>query len=173
MLRDTVNLTKTDKTAYPFLKITSEYMKDPMKNPSLDIEELTSPELEPILLHAQERLEKAIQFVFVGERCNDDCEIPSFPIAVMPALATKNSFIKRRYALAEAKQAYHGFPDKSGQIKSGFINEPRDKLMAIARDFNWDIARNRDSGIPLGFFISLADYLRNHHTLKRRKLETS
>jgi DNA primase large subunit len=161
MQRETVNLTKTDKATYPFLKITSEYMKDPMKNPSLDIEELTSPELKPILLRAQERLEKAIQFVFVGERSNDDWEIPSFPIAIMLALATKHSFIKRRYALAEAKQAYHGFPDKSGQIKSGFINEPSDKLIAIARDFDWDIVRNRDSGIPFDFSINLADYLRN------------
>jgi DNA primase large subunit len=161
MRQETVTLTKTDKATYPFLKITSEYMKDPMKNPSLDIEELTSPELEPILFRAQERLEKAIQFVFVGERCNDDWEIPSFPIAIMLAIATKNNFIKKRYALAEAKQAYHGFPDKSGQIKSGFINEPSNKLIAIARDFDWDISESKDAGLPLDFSISLADYLRN------------
>ena len=81
----------------------------------------------------------------------NDVEIPSFPVAIMLAIATKNSFIKKRYALAEAKQAHLDFQGESAE-----------RLMAIARDFDWDIIPNEESGIPLDFFsVSLADYLRN------------
>ncbi len=80
----------------------------------------------------------------------------------MLAIATKNSFIKRRYALSEAKQAYLDFQF-----------EPKERLMAIARDFGWQIAPNTDSGlvgIPLDYFsVGLADYLRNVTHLRDEK----
>jgi len=92
MQLETVKFTPSDLAKYPFLKETATYMK----KLGLDIEELTSPELGQILSRAQERLEKAIQFVFVGQRCkDDDAEIPSFPVAIMLAIVTKNSFIKK------------------------------------------------------------------------------
>jgi hypothetical protein len=98
----------------------------------------------------------------VGDRTQDDIEIPSFPVAIMLAIATKNSFIKRRYALSEAKQAYLDFQF-----------EPKERLMAIARDFGWQIAPNTDSGlvgIPLDYFsVGLADYLRNVTHLRDEK----
>jgi DNA primase large subunit len=77
----------------------------------------------------------------------------------MLAIATKNSFIKKRYALAEAKQAYLDF-----QI------EPAERLMAIARDFDWQIAPNSEPGIPFDYFsIGVADYLRNITHLRDEK----
>src|SRR5512146_1950742 len=105
MQQATVRFTPKDLAKYPFLKETAAYMK----KLSLEISELTSPELAQILNRAQERLEKALLFVYVGERTPDDIEIPSFPVAIMLAIATKNNFIKKRYALAEAKQAYLDF----------------------------------------------------------------
>lgn len=59
----------------------------------------------------------------------------------MLAIAPKNSFIRRRYALAEAKQAH-----------LDFRSENNVRLMAIALDFGWDIAPDTDSELPLDFF---------------------
>jgi DNA primase large subunit len=155
MQQETVKFTPSDLAKYPFLKETASYMK----KLGLDIEELTSPELAQILNRAQERLEKAILFIFVGQRGKNDVEIPSFPVAIMLAIATKNNFIKKRYALAEAKQAYLEFQA-----------EPAEKLMAIARDFDWTIEMNQDSGIPIDYFsVNVADYLRNTTHLRDEK----
>lgn len=147
MQPETVKFTPTDLAKYPFLKETSAYMK----KLGLEINELTSPELGQILSRAKDRLEKSILFVQTGERFGNDIEIPSFPVTIMLALATKNSFVKKRYALAEAKQAYVDFQA-----------EPKDRLMAIARDFDWEISPNTENGIPIDYFsIRMADYLRN------------
>jgi DNA primase large subunit len=147
MQQETAKFTLTDLAKYPFLKETATYMK----KLGLDIEELTGPELAQILNRAQERLEQSLLFVYTGQKRANDVEIPSFPVAIMLAIATKNSFIKKRYALAEAKQAHLDFQSESAE-----------RLIAIARDFDWDIIPNEESGIPLDFFsVSLADYLRN------------
>jgi DNA primase large subunit len=155
MQLEKVRFTPSDLGKYPFLRETALYMK----KLGLDIDELTSPELGQILHRAQDRLEKAVLFVYVGERAKDDVEIPSFPVAVMLAIATKNSFIKKRYALAEAKQAYLDFQAESAE-----------RLMAIARDFEWEIAPNVDLGLPLDYFsVRVVDYLRNITHLRDEK----
>jgi DNA primase large subunit len=156
MQQETVQFTENDLAKYPFLKETSVYMK----KLGLDIDELTSPELGQILFRAQDRLEQSISFIFTGQRGRNDIEIPSFPVAIMLAIATKNSFIKKRYALAEAKQAYLDFQA-----------EPADRLIAIARDFGWNIAANtEESGIPLDYFsVSFVDYLKNTTHLREAK----
>ncbi len=171
---ESVRFTSTDLAKYPFLKESAEYMRNPdlmfSKSVSLDMNDLLSPELERSRLRAQERIENSIQFLYAGERIEDDMEIPSFPIAILLAIATKNSFIKKRFALAEAKQAYHGFPEKSGTLKSGFLNESKEKLRAIARDFDWSIEINREMGIPADYFsVSIPDYLRNITHLRDAK----
>lgn len=158
MSLETVKFTPNDLAKYPFLKDTAAYMK----KIGLDIEELTNPDLEQVLNRAQERLEKSVLYVTIGDRDRHDIEIPSFPVAILLAIATKSAFIKRRYALAEAKQAYLDF-----QL------EHTEKVMAIARDFNWGIAPNLDSGltgIPSSYFsVSLVDYLRNVTHLRGEK----
>ena len=154
MQLETVKFTPNDLAKYPFLKETAGYMK----KLGLDIDELTSPELGRILNRAQERLEKAVSYVSIGQRCENDVEISSFPVAIMLTLATKNSFIKKRYALAEAKQAF-----------SDLQFEPREKLVAIARNFDWNIEQNKESQIPTEFAISFADYLRNVTHLRDEK----
>ncbi len=173
-MQESVKFTSTDLAKYPFLKESTEYMRNPnllfSKSVSLDMNDLLSAEMERSRLRAQERIENAIQFLYVGERIEDDMEIPSFPIAVLVAIATKNNFIKKRFALAEAKQAYHGFPEKSGALKSGFLNESRERLIAIARDFDWSIEINREIGIPADYFsVGISDYLRNITHLRDAK----
>jgi hypothetical protein len=84
MQLESVKFTPNDLAKYPFLKENASYMK----KLGLDIDELTSPELKQILFRAQERLEKAIQFVLTGQRIKNDVDIPSFPVAIMLAIAT-------------------------------------------------------------------------------------
>jgi DNA primase large subunit len=146
MQMETVRFTENDLAKYPFLKETAEYMK----KLGLKIEELENPEMAPILNRAQERVKEAILSVGVGRKHENYIEIPSFPVAIMLAIATKNSFIKKRYALAEAKQAF-----------SDMQLESNERIMALAMDFDWDIALNRDPAIPLEFALNFTDYLRN------------
>jgi DNA primase large subunit len=154
MQLEMAEFTKNDLAKYPFLKKTAEHVK----KLGLRIEELANPEIGQILNRAEERVEKAILFVSVGEKRENDVEIPSFPVAIMLAIATKSSFIKKRYALAEAK---HAFVDMQF--------ETRDKILAIAADFDWNLALNRDSEIPLEFALNFTDYLRNTTHLRDEK----
>jgi DNA primase large subunit len=154
MQLETVEFTKNDLAKYPFLKKTAEHVK----KIGLKIEELANPEMGQILNRAEERVENAILYVSVGEKRENDVEIPSFPVAIMLAIATKNSFIKKRYALAEAKHAF-----------SDMQFESREKILAIAADFDWNLVSNRDSEIPLEFALNFTDYLRNTAHLRDEK----
>lgn len=91
---------KNDYTKYPFLKEAAKYLK----LPDLRIEDLVSIELQEILNRAEERLEEAILYTRVtrNPHHDEDVEILSFTVAIVLAIATQNSFIQKRYALAEA-----------------------------------------------------------------------
>jgi DNA primase large subunit len=154
MQMETVKFTQNDLAKYPFLKDTAAYMQ----KLGLKIEDLTNPEMAQVLSRAKERVKNAILSVSVGEKRENYVEIPSFPAAIILAIATKNAFIKKRYALAEAKQA--------------FINmqlETSEKIVAIALDFEWNLSVNRGSELPLEFEVSFADYLRNTSHLRDKK----
>jgi DNA primase large subunit len=143
---ETVRFTQNDLAKYPFLKETAVHMK----KLGLKIEELANPEMSQILNRAQERVKTAILSASVGKKRENDVEIPSFPVAILLAIATQNSFIKKRYALAEAKQAF-----------SDMQFETRERIVAIALDFDWNLAPNRNPEVPLEFAVNFADYLRN------------
>jgi len=154
MQMETVRFTQNDLAKYPFLKETAEHMK----KLGLKIEDLTNPEMAQILNRAEERVKNAILSVSVGRKRENYVEIPSFPVAIILAIATKNSFIKKRYALAEAKQAFIDM-----QL------ENRERVVAIALDFGWNLAVTHDSEIPLEFEVNFADYLRNTAHLRDKK----
>jgi len=154
MQLETVRFTQNDLAKYPFLKETAAQLK----KLGLKIEELVNPEMGQILNRAEERVENAILSVSVGKKCENDVELPSFPVAIILAIATKNSFIKKRYALAEAKQAF-----------SDMQFESRERLVAIAQDFDWNLERNRVSEVPLEFALNFTDYLRNTTHLRDKK----
>jgi DNA primase large subunit len=150
-----VKFTKSDLARYPFLKEAAEYVK------KLDfrIEDLTSPEFANVLERAEERLEEAILYGLVSRKLrNEEIEILSFPVATMLTVATDNSFIKKRYALAEAKQAY-----------SDLQLEPKERLAAIAEVFGWQLTPNQNSKIPYEFALAFSDYLRNTTHLREGK----
>ncbi|MEM3612938.1 MAG: DNA primase large subunit PriL [Candidatus Bathyarchaeia archaeon] len=151
----TVKFTKNDLAKYPFLKEAAEYVK----TLDLKIEDLASPEFSQILERAEERVEEAILYAIVTRKTrNEEIEILSFPTAIMLAAATQTPFIKRRYALAETKQAYNNMK-----------NEPPEKILAIAKNFQWKITTNTDADVPYQFKLHFTDYLRNTTNLRERK----
>jgi len=142
---------------YPFLPEANEYIK----SLELTTTELPVPQLEQILLRAETRVENAIRSTGVRDQIpKEDVEIPSFPIAIMMVAASGNSALKRRYALAEAKR-----------ISAFLKDEPPDKIVMIARNFNWNI---RVIKIGVGepgydFAINFVDFLKNAANIQDEK----
>jgi len=146
---------KNDYAKYPFLKETTEYVK----KLNLKIEDLENPEFIKILQRAHERLEEAILNTLVSRKLSEeDIEILSFPVTIMLTVATENSFIKKRYALAEAKQTFE-------DLKL----EPNEKLQAIAQNFAWKLEPIENPQPPFEFTLSFVDYLRNTKNLHEKK----
>jgi DNA primase large subunit len=147
---------KNDYTKYPFLREAAKYLK----LPDLRIEDLAKSEFQQILDRAEERVEEAILYGRISRnpQHDEDIEILSFPVAIMLAVATQNSFIQKRYALAEAKEAYEDMK-----------LEPKEKLAKIAQNFGWELEPNNDSRIPYQFRLGFTHYLRNTTQLRERK----
>jgi DNA primase large subunit len=148
---------KSDYAKYPFLKGASKYVKDS----DLNIGELTDPQYGQILRRAEERLDDAILYAQVSRdmQIDETVEIMSFPASMMLALATQDSFIKKRYALAEANQAYEGLREES-----------KEKVLEFAQSFGWKLAPIKPTqNIPYEFSIHFTDYLRNTKHLREGK----
>ena len=80
-----------------------------------------------------------------------ELEIFSFPIAVMLVVGSEDSFIKSRYALAEAKRVSNLLKD-----------EKKEKLFDIAKTFNWDVELLKDvSFLPYVFTLGFPFFLKN------------
>ena len=155
MQRATAKFTPHDLAKYPFLKETTEYVK----KLDFSIEDLTNPEFSKILERAEERIVEAILDTLVSRKLrNEDIEIFSFPVAIMLAIATEKPFIKKRYALAEAKQTYE-------DLKL----EPKERLHTIARNFGWKLVPIENPEPPLEFTLNFTDYLRNTTHLREKK----
>lgn len=151
-------LTKSDLAKYPFVREATQYVK----TLDLKIEELANPEYDPIVNRAEGRVQEAILYAMVtGKSRKEDVEILSFPVAVMMAAATKDTFIRKRYALAEARRVY------------GFLRlEPKEKLVEIAKNFGWEIS-SVDTGpealSAYAFTLHFTDYLKNTTRLREKK----
>ncbi len=152
---ESAGFTKNDLAKYPFLKETAEYIK-PL---DLQIDDLVSMGTE-LVKRAEERVDQAlIDRRITRNSKRIDIEIPSFPLALLIVIATENSFIKKRYALAEAKQS-----------SIDLVLEQKEKILKIARDFDWKINLAKESAdSPLDFSISFTDYLRNSAHLHDKK----
>ncbi|MEM3823319.1 MAG: DNA primase large subunit PriL [Candidatus Bathyarchaeia archaeon] len=152
---ETIKFTKNDLAKYPFLKESMEYVK----KLDLKIEDLANPEFKKILKRAEEKVTEAILYALVSRKLRDvEIEILSFPVAMMLVAATESPFIKKRYALAEAKQAYNDMK-----------LEPRERILAIAKNFGWKLNLNNNVEIPYEFELHFADYLRNTTYLHGKK----
>ena len=147
---ETVKFTPRDLAKYPFLRETAEYIR-PL---NLQIADLTSPGVEQVLKRAEERVREAITSSsprITRDLKNVGIEIPSYPVALLLVAATENSFIRKRYALAEAKQA-----------SADLAFETSEKVFRIAENFRWKISQStKQSKLPHEFILHFTDYLRN------------
>jgi DNA primase large subunit len=147
--------TKNDLAKYPFLKETTDYVK----TLDLKVDDLAGPEFSSIFQRAEDRVEEAILYILTGTRLrNAEIEILSFPTAILLVIATQDRFIKKRYALAEAKQA-----------NEEMRLETKEKIIAIAQNFDWKLAKNDSSQIPCEFSLSFINYVNNTTHLRDGK----
>jgi len=122
--------------------------------------------MERILKRAEARIEAAIYSSIknrphtTDEAEIDDVEIPSFPIAMMMVASSKDSQLKRRFALAEAKRA-------SSQLR----RERAEKIAAIADLFGWKIRATRLTArsVTYNFALHFADYVKNSASIQDAK----
>ncbi len=118
---------------YAFFKGTAEYIR-PL---DLQIGELTSAEMEQVLRRAEERVTEAILYVRITRNqkaTKIGTEISTYPVALMLVTSTGNSFIKKRYALAEAKQA-----------SADLASDKKDVVSSIAQNLGWKLSSARFS----------------------------
>jgi DNA primase large subunit len=139
-------LSSEDFAKYPFLKQASKQIEELQ----FTISSLTSE--KPVFERAQERVKKAILEVNTGEMVKDKAtEISSFAAALILVIATKNSWIKKRYALAVAKTA------------NAQLLKPKEKIESIAKDFDWDIAEGKPyKDFRIGFSVYLKNSAHMH-----------
>ncbi|HML03226.1 MAG TPA: DNA primase large subunit PriL [Candidatus Bathyarchaeia archaeon] len=133
---------------YPFLPEASEYVK----SLDLQITELTDSTFSYILDRAENRVGSTLTSNNTGASLREfEVEIPSFPIAVMLVAAIKDPYLKKRYALLEAKR-----------ISASLNEEKKETITHIAEFFNWKIrALKKLEGEYHDFAIYFTDFLRN------------
>jgi DNA primase large subunit len=148
MQRSFSKFAKNDYAKYPFLRAAAKYVRIP----DLKVQDLTDPSLKSVLERAEERLREAILGALVSRNLQHDAdvEIMSFPVAIMLAIATEDSFIKKRYALAEANQTYEDLKE-----------ERKERVVEFAGNFGWKLEKNDLGNIPFEFSMSFTDFLRN------------
>jgi DNA primase large subunit len=113
----------------------------------------------PFLDRAEKRVEDALRDVSAYAKIKPatemtdrekEIEVFSFPLAVMLTVGTEDSFIKSRFALAEAKRA-------SALLK----DEEKEKLLEVANNFKWNIPKDDSDLEPYVFAVSFPVFLKN------------
>jgi DNA primase large subunit len=135
---------------YPFLPEAAEYIK----TLDLKITELTDTIFSPILDRAEKRVENTLTADNTGiPSTKYEIEIPSFPIAVMLVAAIDDSYLKKRYALLEAKR-----------VSESLRAEPAEVILRIADFFKWKIKPQKET-----FTLHFTDYLRNAAVFREKE----
>jgi DNA primase large subunit len=98
-----------------------------------------------------------------GRLTKDEVELLSFPVAVMMIIYLKDKLLKKRYALAEAKRAYHLLRQ-----------ENEEKITTIAKRFNLSTKQVKTyiknlETTSSGFYLDFANYLKNTGIFHERK----
>lgn len=147
-------LTKTDLAKYPFAKEAAEYVK----KLGIKAEDLTLREFDEVMERAEGRIKESIKEARISKNwLSDDVEILSFPAAILLVSGIKNDWIKRRYALSEAKRAYEFL-----------ILEDEGKLLQISKGtFGWGIEPVEDEFF--NFKLHFSNYLKNAVKIKDAK----
>jgi DNA primase large subunit len=135
--------------------------------------ELGNPEYKDIIARAEQRIRESIEDALVSDHTTgpaeqsrlttDEVELLSFPVAVMMVTSTGDKLLKRRYALAEAKRAYHLLRQES-----------EEKITTIAKRFNLIVKQVKTYIANLettssGFYLNFTDYLKGAGIFHERK----
>ncbi|MCW4020726.1 MAG: DNA primase large subunit PriL [Candidatus Bathyarchaeota archaeon] len=144
-------IARSDLAKYPFLQDAAEEVK----KEDLDIGNLERDDYERILRRAVERIKGALesdQSVVEYREREDLIEIPSYPVAILLVAASGSDYVKRRYALKEAKRAYELLQ-----------KENTEKILEIAGVFDWKVRSPKEtiSGRRFDFALHFTDFLRN------------
>ncbi|MEM1506898.1 MAG: DNA primase large subunit PriL [Candidatus Bathyarchaeia archaeon] len=146
-------LTLNDLAKYPF---TPEAANE-VKKLDFRIEHLMNPDYRPVLERAEKRIIEALttnppEVGYDPHAYSEDVEVLSFPVAIVLVAALANDYVKRRYALAEARRAYEILR-----------TEKEEKIIEIASKFGWRIrALSRQVNFTkFDFAIHFIEYLKN------------
>ncbi|MEM3815330.1 MAG: DNA primase large subunit PriL [Candidatus Bathyarchaeia archaeon] len=146
-------LTLSDLAKYPFMP----EAVDEVRKLDFRIEHLLEPDYRPVLERAEKRIIEALttnppEVSYDPCAYSEDIEMLSFPVAIVLVAALANDYIKRRYALAEARRAY-----------SILRAEREEKIIEIAARFGWRIrVLNEQVGFTkFDFALNFIDYLKN------------
>jgi DNA primase large subunit len=139
--------TQADLAKYPFLPQAQEYIK----RLDITVQELT--ETPNVIKHAEQRITQTFETTSPLPRpqTNPETEIASFPVATMLVAAIADKYLKKRYALHEAKRAYEYLQQENPQ-----------KITAIAQFFNWRLTPTQTGTYTLPF----TTYLQNTTSLQ-------
>jgi len=140
---------KRDLAKYPFTKEAVEYVK----MLDLKIDEFAGPEYLEVIDRAEQRILEALEDGIIrwNRPKKDDVEIISFPIAILLVSIIGDDFLKRRYALAEAKRA---------EELLGIENE-EEFLDVIRSSLNWSVKKRTIKSSYIRYALSFVDYLRH------------
>lgn len=142
--------TQTDLVKYPFLPQAQDYIR----HLNLTIQELT--ETPRIVERAEQRVAASFETAIPlqassNQSANPEIEIASFPIATILVAAIGDRYLKKRYALHEAKRIY-------GHLSQ----ETPDKIRKIAQFFTWNLTLT-DTG---AYSLHFVDFLQNSTALQ-------
>ena len=142
--------TQTDLAKYPFLLQAQNYIGQL----NLTIQELT--ETPHIIRHAEQRVAASLETAtplqaLSSQSVNPGIEITSFPVATMLVAAIGDRYLKKRYALHEAKRIYEHLSQ-----------ETPERIREIARFFAWKLTLTNTGAYSLHF----TNYLQNTNTLQ-------
>lgn len=146
---------ESDLAKYPFTKEAGQYVQEL----GLKIQDLTSPDFLEVLNTAIMRVEEALgEGIHTDWRgIKDTIEILAYPVAVMIVMQLGDPFLKRRYALAEAKRAYR-------LLLNELTHKSKEHLSDIAiSTFGWKPQQTGETvgDVKYDFLLSFTDYLRN------------
>ncbi|MBS7635077.1 DNA primase large subunit PriL [Candidatus Bathyarchaeota archaeon] len=146
-------LTLEDMAKYPFMPEAAEEVR----KLGFRIDGLFEADYAPILERAERRVIEALtnnppEVRYDPSLYKGNVEMLSFPVAVALVTSLANEYVKRRYALAEARRAYD-------LLK----RESEEKIVEIARKFGWRIrfSGEKSGVIKFDFALNFIDYLRN------------
>lgn len=151
--------TEYELAKYPFLPQAARYIRQL----NLKIGDLTES-LQEVLKHAEQRIIEsfitppAVQDSYPRSPSNPHVEIPSFPVAIMIVSAINDKYLKKRYALYEAKKSYE-------TLKL----ERDEKVREIAQNFRWNLQMEemeKAKTFPT-FKLFFTDYVHNAATLQQ------